>query len=364
MNSETDYLITIAGEIAANIHSNKDITKANHHLLMEAKRLEKAIIHDLSTIENFTQRDTFYFNTLSKLVNICDQLYESTGSINLNAMVLIDLLTAVRQVLPNEIRPNLKLPQAFILLQKDKLTKAWQYHCQLMAEQKITGKLIDIAHIPFQRFIEPKVNLYWGDFTWLKGYQAKLNIMDWENADCNSPEEALLSLLIGRDFNDDRLFIYCKKYIKERTNKVQGKRRRLLEYAQCEKLVQEDSQIGMPSYDARANSVSTRLSKWIREEIDFIETHERDKPSIKFEFKWNVEMIAFFFKLLHERQTFGKLPLERFAETIAANCSSVGKEEFQPATIHSRFYMKDLQVIKAIESLLVDMLETVRKYLR
>ena len=75
-------------------------------------------------------------------------------------------------------------------------------------------------------------------------------------------------------------------------------------------------------------------------------------------------MIAFFFKLLHERQAFGKLPLERFAEIIAANCSSVGKEDFQPATIHSRFYMKDLQVIKAIESLLTDMLETIRKYLR
>jgi len=34
--------------------------------------------------------------------------------------------------------------------------------------------------------------LYWGDFTWLKGYLAKLYIMDWENADCNSPAEALL----------------------------------------------------------------------------------------------------------------------------------------------------------------------------
>jgi len=145
---------------------------------------------------------------------------------------------------------------------------------------------------------------------------------------------------------------------------LQGKQQRLLEYAKCEKLVQEDTQTDTPSYDAETNSVSTRLSKWIREEIDFVETHERHRPTAKFEFKWNVEMIAFFFKLLHERQAFGKVTLERFAGTIAANCSSVGKEEFQPATIHSRFYMKDLQVIKATEALLADMLEAVRKYLR
>jgi len=365
MYTDTDYLKSIAEEIAAdkNIDTRNNI-KPDHHLVTETRRLEKAIIQNLTTIENFTQRDTFHFNTLGKLVNICDLLYNITTSANPNVMVLINLLNTIKEVLPNEIRPNLRLPKAFIEMQKERLVKIWTSQSQIMDEQKISKKLINIAGIPFMRFIEHKTQLYWGDLIWLKGYQSKLEIMDWENADCNSPQEALLSLLIGRDFNDDRFFIYCKKYIKDRTNKVQGKRRRLLEYAECEKLVQEDTQIGIPSYDARANSLSTRLSKWIREEIDFVETHERDQLQAKFEFKWSAEMIAFFFKLLHERKIFGNITLERFSEVIAANCSSIDKHEFQASTIFSRFYKKDVELIKVVHTLLQEMLDDLGKFLR
>ena len=357
MNTETDYLQIIAEEIAARgKESSETITRPDHHLIAEAKRLEKSITHSLTTIENFTQRDTFHFNTLSKLVNICDLLYDITSSVNPHTLVLINLLTAIRHILPNEIRPNLKLPKAFIALHQTELAESWLHHSSIMAKYHVPDRLIVIAGIPFKRFIEPKHQLLWCDFTWLKGYQAKLDILDWENADCNSPAEALLSLLIGRDFNDDRFFIYCKKYVTERTKAVTGKRNRLLAYAQCEKLVLEDTQIGMPPFDARANSVSTRLIKWIREEIDFVETHEREQSFAKFEFKWSAEMIACFFKLLHEKKVFGNMTLERLSIAIAANCSSIDKDEFQASTIHSRFYKKDIELLKALAKLLRDML--------
>jgi len=362
MYTETDHLKFIAEEIVRN--KCNDAAMPDHHLYVEAGRLEKGIIHSLNTIDKSTQRDTFHFNTLSKLVNICDILFDISGKASPNVMVLMELLNTIRQMIPDEIRPNLKLPKAFVAMRHAEFTTVWTAYSKTMLEQGINKKLIDIAGIPFRRFMEAKHTLYWGDYTWLRGYQAKLDIMDWEHADCNSPDKALMSLLIGRDFNDDRFYSYCKKYIQERTAAVTGKRKRLLEFAQCEKLVLQDTQLGMASFDLRANSVSTRLLKWIKEEIDFVETHEREVPFAKFEFKWNVEMIAFFFKLLHERGAFGKIPLEPFAETIAANCSSVGKEDFQPTTIQSRFYMKDPMVIKAIEAVLVEMLEVVGKYLR
>jgi len=208
MNTETDYLQSIAEKIVADKNDdNQNTNNANHHLLAEAKRLEKAIIYKLTTIENFTQRDTFLFNTLSKLVNISDRLYDTTNSVNPNVLVLRNLITAIRQVIPTEVRPNLKLSKGFIAEQMEHFTETWALHNQLMKDHNIPEKLITIAGISFKRFIEPKVNLYWGDFTWLNCYKSKLDIMDWENADCNSPEEALLSLLIGRDFNDDRFFI-------------------------------------------------------------------------------------------------------------------------------------------------------------
>lgn len=362
MYIQTDYLKSISEEIAANqIHLNSG--KANHHLVIEARRLEKELSLHLISIDHDVPRNPFHFCTLDKLVRICDQLFEVTNSMNPDVLVLIDLLTTIRQVVPNEIRPNLKLPKAFIAMQKASLAEIWDYQCDIMSKYRVNNKLCEIAAIPFKRFTEGKDTLYWRDFTWLKAYQAKLDILDWDNADCRSPAEALMSLLIGRDFNDDRFYIYCKKYIEIRTKAAGSKRNKLLAYAECEKLVLQDTQIGVPSFDNHANSVSTRLIKWIREEIDFVETHERERPLSKFEFKWNVETIAFFFKLLWDHKVFGKVSLEPLSEQIAANCSSVGKDEFQATTIFSRFYVKDREVLVAVEKVLSLMLEDVRRFL-
>lgn len=363
MNTETDYLKSIAEEIK--LGTAAETTKPNHHLHVEAKRLEKAITHSLYTIGNFTQRDTFHFNTLSKLVNICDILFETTGTINPNVIELIDLLTTVKQVIPNEIRPNLKLPKAFLAMQKRIFTEIWAKQQTSMQEQQIDKRLIDIAGIPLKRFTDDHDHkLYWGDYTWLKSYQSKLEIMDWHNADCNSKEEALISLLIGRNFNDDRFYIYCKKYILGRLKTVAGKRNKLLEFAKCEKLVLEDTQVGTPAFDIRSNSVSARLLKWIKEEIDFVETHEREQATTKLHFNLYVNRIAFLFKLLSEQKLFGETSFKNLAHQIAGTCLSIGEEEILPATIISKAYPKDQKMLSEMESLLVKMLAYVRSFIR
>jgi hypothetical protein len=354
MNTETDYLKSIAEEIL--LSSSLDSSKPNHHLQTEAKRLEKAIIHSLNTIENFTQRDTFHFNTLSKLVNICDLLFAQTNSLNPDVSVLMELLTAVKQIIPSEIRPNLKLPRAFIEMQKENFAKMWAGRKAIMEGQGIDARLTEIAAIPFMRFIEGKQKLFWGDFTWLKGYEAKLDIIDWDNADCNSKTEALVSLLIGRNFNDDRFYIYCKKYIEARTKNDAGKRNKLLAYAKCEKLVLEDTQVGMPPFDIRGNSVSDRLVKWVKEEIDFVETHEREKPYIKLRLNMYVNRIAFFFKLLHEQKVFGDTSFKELSQQIASTCLSADGEEILASTIISKAYPKDQKMLEEMEGLLVRML--------
>ena len=302
---ETDYLKSITKELI--IQKSADENQANPHLVAEAKRLEQSIMHHLNSMENFHQRQIFHFNVLSKLINTCDLLFSATGLLSPDVMVLIDLMTTVRHIIPGEIRPKLKLPKAFIALQKPSIEMAWAHHCQLMQMHGFDNKLIEIAGIPFCRFTEAKQTLYWSDYTWLKGYRSKLDIMDWEAADCSSPEESLLSLLICRDFNDDRFYIYCKKYIRARACKISGKRNKLLEFAECQKHVLQDTQTGMPSFDPHANPLSSRLIKWMGEETAFVEKHERDVPVTKFEFKWNVETIAFFFfKLLWDHKVFGK----------------------------------------------------------
>ena len=205
MHPDTDYLKTIAEEIAANYaNSAQQVSKPNHHLKIEAKRLEKTIVQSLIAIENFTQRDTFHFNTLSKLVNICDILFDISQTVTEDVTVILELLSGVREIVPSEIRPNLRLAKAFVVLQQPVMDEHWSIYHREMLKHGISPDLIAIAGIPFKRFALSKHKLYWSDFTWLKGYISKLEIMDWEHADCNTTEEALLSLLIGRDFNHDR----------------------------------------------------------------------------------------------------------------------------------------------------------------
>lgn len=362
MTTDTDYLKSIAEEIVVSPAVNH--LRPNYHLQVESKRLEKAIMHSLNAIENFTQRDTFHFNTLSKLVHICDMLFEQTGTVNADVSVLMELLAAVKQIVSSEIRPNLKLSKAFVEIQKGTVLEKWEAQKNILQEQGIEPKLIGIAAIPFTRFIEGNQKLCWGDYTWLKGYQGKLEIMDWDNADCNSKTEALISLLIGRNFNDDRFYIYCKKYIIERTKPITGKRNRVLGYAHCERLVLEDTQVGTVPFDLRANSLSDRLIKWIREEIDFVETHERENAYLKLRLNMYVNRIAFFFKLLHEQKVFGDTSFKELSQQIASTCFSADGEEILASTIISKAYPKDQKMLEEMEGLLVRMLDYVRSFMR
>jgi len=365
MHPETEYLKSIAEEIAAKkLPESINEPQADHRLLVEARRLEKAITATLRTIDNFAQRDTYHNDTLGKLVDICDLLFETHARISPDTRVLLDLLTAIRQVLPGEINPLLRLSKAFVFTQRDLIKTEWEIYSNRLRDHEIDPNLIVIAAIPFQRFIGSKEKLYWGDYTWLKGYAAKLDAIDWENADCNSKTEALMSLLIGRDFNHDRFFIYCKKYIANRINTISTKKRRLQEYDLCKTLVMEDTQFGLPAFDRHANQVSARLLKWIREEREALKVSDGEAYIGKLSVVWNIDTLALFFKLLWDNKVFRDVTLELFSQQIAAAFSSKGKGDFKAHSIFGRFYVKDIEVLQTLEKLLAKMLEDVRLYLK
>jgi hypothetical protein len=365
MNNDTEYLKSIAEEIAANANrENNNNTSPNHHLVVEAKRLEKAITCNLGAIDNFVQRDTFHFDTLSKLVDICDTLFAITTTASPDVMILMDLLTAIRQVIPAEIRPNLRLPKAFVVMQKQTIAENWEYHRKILEDVELDPKLVDIAAIPFKQFLEPKHKLYWGNFTWLKAYEAKLENMDWENADCSSKTEALISLLIGSGFNDDRFFIYCKNIIKDRTTAKSGPQEKLKELAQCRKLILQDARTKSPSYKYKTDTLVAQLLVWITAEEEYVNIHERAQPFSKLHFDWYVNKIAFFFKLLSEQKVFGDTSFRELSQQIASTCLSIGGEEILATTIISKAYPKDQKSLEEMESLLVKKLEYVRSFMR
>ena len=365
MHTETEVLKSIAEDIAS--RQNPDTInepKADHRLLYEANRLEKAIVKEMRTIENVTHRDTFRNDTIGKLVEICDLLYDVHQKVSPDTKVLLDLLTAIKKVLPAEISPRLRLPKAFVIAQKDDFKTALATYEKLLEEQGIDDKLIPIAQIPFMRFTDGKENLFWGDYTWLKAYMAKLDAVDWENSDCSSKTEALMSLLIGRDFNHDQFFIYCKKYIQERIATIGTKKRRLHEYDICRTLVQEDAQHGLPAFDRHANPVADRLLNWIGEETKALKASDGEEYISKLGVVWNLETLAVFFKLLWDYKVFRDVTLEIFSEQIAAAFSTKGKGDFKARSIHGRFYVRDRDVLLTLEALLVKMLADIRLLLQ
>ena len=364
MNTETNYLRTMAEEIAATKNA-KEQTKPDKHLLTEAKRLEHTITERIHAIDNFTQRETFFYDSLTKIVDICDILFDIDSVINPDVQVLLNLLETIRRIIPSEVSPKQQLPKAFTYLQKPILEALWLEHQLILKEQQIDRRLIEIAAIPFHHFTTTKHKLHWRDFIWLKGYEENLENMDWLNADCTGPDEALLSMLISIDFNDDRFFIYCRKYIKERINHHHVKKRRLAELAECEKLILQDTQNELPSYNHRRHNISFKLISWIKKESDSIKAIDLlDEDMFKIEFNWDVDTIALFWKYLMEHGITKMVSIDLYAKQIAATCSSKGKVEFKPETIKGRFYGKGQKYLKKIYEPFTNIIEDIRRFLR
>lgn len=182
MHSDTEYLRSIAEEIAVRQNpDNINEPKADHRLLLEARKLEKAITADLRAFDNDTQRDTFHNDILGKIVDVCDLLFEVNREITPNVKVIIDLLAAIRKVLPRAISPRLPLPKAFVHNQQNIYRSLWKTFEEGFLHHEIDKELIEIAAVPFKRFIDGSEKLFWGDFTWLKGYTAKLNALDFDH---------------------------------------------------------------------------------------------------------------------------------------------------------------------------------------
>src|SRR6201999_2547264 len=105
MHTETDYLKMLAAEIAAKSKTETAELVPDKLLFAEAERVRKNITQHLLQIDNFPQREIFYFNTLTKLVDISDILFDAAGAVNPDVMVLINLLAEIKKVVPSEISP-------------------------------------------------------------------------------------------------------------------------------------------------------------------------------------------------------------------------------------------------------------------
>jgi len=59
----------------------------------------------------------------------------------------MELISSIRQVIPNDIRLNLKLSKAFIVMQKPAINESWEFQRTLIEQHGIDEKLVPIAAI-------------------------------------------------------------------------------------------------------------------------------------------------------------------------------------------------------------------------
>jgi hypothetical protein len=173
-----------------------------------------------------------------------------------------------------------------------------------------------------------------------------------------------MSLLINCDFNDDRFFIYCKRYIKQRVGGYTSKQRQLIAYAECEKLILEDTYHEFPSYNPRLKNISDKLIDWIKKETNAILLQENLAGDFyKIEFNLDVDSIALFWKHLMDHGITKLVNVDLYAKQIAATCSSKGKEEFKWETIKGKFYGKNPRYLKRIFDPLVAITDDIKRFL-
>jgi len=369
MNLEIEMLEAIVAELIVKAKEQPMGTIAEPSLVLEAKRLEIIVEAQLLKLKNQTQLNTFLNMSLQKLTNICNQLYAIYGSISPETSVILELLDAVKNVLPNSISPQLQLPAAFIELQSPIFNARWKQLRHQLASREINPLLIDIASVPVLLFEPGQQKFTWGDYIWLKRFFEQLENIDWSSQEFATKDEILTSQLIRIGFNHQRFFAYCYRLIRKKVDVLSGKKQKLQELARRKTLILQDIPLYEQRYESSSEKLSVLLCNWVDAEIAQVSEMEPDNPAegfynpFKLLLKMNILSTAFWYKLQYDHGVFDEANLDILAEKVTKNCSTKQQPDISVGSLKTKFYTKERNVIIAIEQLLVRMLEDVRRFL-
>lgn len=363
MNIEFDILEAMVKDITGKPQLNIVGRLPESAMVQEAKRIETLVSEKLLALKNPTQVSTMLNMVLQKLIRICDRLFEVHHSVSPETQVIMDMLTAIRNTIPQSISLQLPLPKAFVLGQGEAFADQWANLRILLTAQQINPLLIEIAALPIHAFSLDKGRLLWGDYTWLRRFFDFLENIDWEHHDCSSTDEALISALIRLGYNHQRFLGYCYRLIKGKTDARVGRKAKLEELTRCKTLILQDVAISDLRYESRTEKVGDQLCSWVDAEIKLVAQIEPDdagdnfKNPYKFKNRLSVLATAFWYKLQYDHGFFDEDSLDILADKIALNCSSKQQTDISSGSVKTKFYTKDTLTIKLIRDLLRKMLD-------
>lgn len=363
MNIEFDILEAMVKDITGKPQLNVVGRPPESAMVQEAKRIESLVSSKLLALKNPTQVSTMLNMALQKLIRICDRLFEVHHTVSPETQVILDLLTAIKNTVPQSISPQLPLPKAFVLGQGAAFDEQWAKFRLVLTTQQINPLLIEIASLPVHAFSSDKGRLLWCDYTWLRRFFDFVENIDWDHHDCGSTEEALISSLIRLGYNHQRFLGYCYRLIKEKTDTKIGRKAKLEELTRCKTLILQDVAISDLRYESRTEKVGDQLCGWVDAEIKLVaqiepeDTDQGFKNPYKFKHRLSVLGTALWYKLQYDHEVFDEESLDVLAEKIAQNCSSKQQPDISSGSVKTKFYTKDTLTLKLVRDLLRRMLD-------
>jgi AcrR family transcriptional regulator len=359
MNYELETLERLINDT---LRHNENVPDAepsvNLSLQVEAEKVERLLSQQLLTLTNETQIITFLQVYLGRLIKLCNRLYRKEMDSNSDAEVILGLIEALRSPVSQYVPETIILPYLF----RDKESKRFKYHWAFvlkpLQESGIDQKLIDIMYIPVKQFSTSKDNMRWCDFKFLKRY---LGVLE-ELTSNKFTIEMLLDTLIGLGYNYSRFTAYYTGVLKTKiADHDYGQTRRILKAEQARLF--QISIYTKRDFDTRKLPVLEELGKWIDAELIRHEDRRSGINPFKLVSRLKAVQLAFWKKLEYDHGIYEEDNLDTFSEKITYNYSTKLQEELSAPSMKSKFYPKDGAIYRAIEKILLAMLEDVRKFL-
>lgn len=261
MNHEFENLKRLATERVAG--EGSPVPESQAALYEEVKRVERVMLDHLLGLSNETQIKTYLKISMFTLVRVCDQLYRHGDALNEDATLLMELMDAIRMPVAEYIPENIVLPKLFVNNEGLSLKEKWN---RVLAEFKRSGidnALLEIAGVPFKRFLYSPVKMHWADFKYLRKYIAVLEELAVEGS---VSEEELVHDLIGLGYNHARFTSwYVLQVQKQMAGKDMDEVERILK--QHKTILRQVSLFTNMIFNAAKMHPVEELLKWIEAEL-------------------------------------------------------------------------------------------------
>lgn len=358
INYDFELLESLAIQLSAK--TEEPGAQADLVLKSETRKLNKLIPQHLLTLTNDTQMSSFLKLTLSRLREICDQLYVSANPVNANAQEILNLISNVMRHFSDVIPPQVILPKLFGFQQSEATNMQWQALKQKMEAFGTDPFLIDAVYKPFRKFIHAGPAATWGDYQYMKIYSKTL---EEQLKTAVKDQTSLMELLIGLGHNHPCFSVFFTDSLKARISGQPEQVRRSILLETRTRIGQLVCWTGL-SFQPGKLPVVEELSKWI--DLELARTPlsaENGVNELSLITPFNATQLAVWRKLEYDAGIYVETNLDVFSEKVASNFMTKGGVRLSQFSVKSKLYAKEQAIYKGLEGYALKMLEEIRRFL-